>query len=69
MGGRCRGSGWSGRAGSSEPARDGVLALDSDGRTFRRREVAQGAPLPASSSKSASFGHFSGSQEEGGWAA
>eukprot|EP00966_Prymnesium_polylepis_P316200 7306077-Prymnesium_polylepis.1 len=66
MGGRCRGSGWSGRAGSGEPARDGALALDGDGRTFRR-EVAQGtrSTTTCGSSTPASFGHFCGSQAEG----
>eukprot|EP00966_Prymnesium_polylepis_P020223 466000-Prymnesium_polylepis.1 len=46
LGGRCRGSGWCGRAGSGVPARDGVLFLDGDGRTFRH-EVTQEAPIPA----------------------
>eukprot|EP00966_Prymnesium_polylepis_P147843 3415246-Prymnesium_polylepis.1 len=46
MGGRYHGCGWCGRAGSGVPARDGVLALDGDGRTLRR-EAAQRAPPPA----------------------
>jgi hypothetical protein len=66
MGGRCRVYGWSGRAGSCRPARDGVLVLDGDGRTFRH-EVPQEAPAPAARARRQAEVNSAGAeQREGG---